>query len=170
MLLDDSGTVRGTTAKQSVHHACTPLHLAFSCYVVDVEGRVLLTRRAVTKRTWPATWTNVCCGHPRLDETLREAVRRHLRSELNVAPTAMSLALGDFVYRATMPDGTIEHEWCPVVVATVDAAIDPNPDEVDDFDWMSWASLVDRARDDAGHPEPVVRAPGGAPGARPRHA
>ena len=149
MLLDDSGTVRGTTAKHSVHHACTPLHLAFSCYVVDVEGRVLLTRRAVTKRTWPATWTNACCGHPRLGETLRDAVRRHLRSELNVAPTAMSLALGDFVYRATMPDGTIEHEWCPVVVATVDAAIDPNPDEVDDFHWMSWTSLVERARDDA---------------------
>ena len=106
---------------------------------------MLLTRRAVTKRTWPATWTNACCGHPRLGETLRDAVRRHLRSELNVAPTAMSLALGDFVYRATMPDGTIEHEWCPVVVATVDAAVDPNPDEVDDFEWMSWTSLVERA-------------------------
>ena len=89
----------------------------------------------------------MCCGHPRVGESLRDAVRRHLGTELNVAPTAMSLALGDFVYRATMADGTTEHEWCPVVVATVDADANPNPDEVDDFEWTSWASLVERARE-----------------------
>ena len=146
VLLDEWGSVRGTVAKRGVHHASTPLHLAFSCYVVDAAGRVLLTRRAATKRTWPSVWTNACCGHPRIDESLRQAVRRHLRTELGVAPTAMSLALGDFVYRASMVDGTTEHEWCPVVVANIDVEVDPNPDEVDDIEWTSWASLVDRAR------------------------
>ena len=147
VLLDEWGTARGTIAKRDAHDASTPLHLAFSCYVVDAAGRVLLTRRAATKRTWPSVWTNACCGHPRVGESLRDAVRRHLRTELNAAPTAMSLALGDFVYRATMGDGTMEHEWCPVVVATIDADAEPNPDEVDDLEWAPWAALVDRARE-----------------------
>ena len=95
-------------------------------------------------------WTNACCGHPRIGESLRDAVRRHLGTELNVAPTAMSLVFGDFVYRATMGNGTMEHEWCPVVVATIDGDAEPNRDEVDDLEWTPWASLVDRARE---HPD-----------------
>ena len=142
--------MRGTFPKHTVHDASTPLHLAFSCYVVDAAGRVLLTRRAATKRTWPSTWTNACCGHPRIDESLRQAVERHLRTELDVAPTAISLALGDFVYRAAMDNGTSEHEWCPVVVARIDTDVNPNPDEVESIEWTAWSSLVERARNRPG--------------------
>ena len=74
MLLDDRGRAVGTAGKAGAHTGHTAFHLAFSCHVVDAEGRVLLTRRALDKRTWPGAWTNGCCGHPQIGETLREAV------------------------------------------------------------------------------------------------
>ena len=145
VLIDESGRPSGTVPKRTVHGRSTPLHLAFSCYVVDDAGRVLLTRRSPAKRTWPATWTNACCGHPLPGETLRQAVARHLRHELDAQAIDLAVALPSFVYRATMGDGTMEHELCPVVIATVDD-VALNAAEADAAEWVDWAALVTRAR------------------------
>jgi isopentenyl-diphosphate delta-isomerase type 1 len=146
VLLDEQGRAIGSTPKRSVHGPDTPLHLGFSCHVVGADGRLLLTRRAATKRTWPATWTNGCCGHPLPGESLRDAVTRRLSEELGLAPGRMALALPDFTYRAVMDNGIVEHELCPVVVAEVVGTPRLNPDEVDDATWVSWDRLRERAR------------------------
>ena len=148
VLLDPRGQPSGSLAKGRVHHDRTPLHLGFSCHVVAPDGRVLLTRRAAGKRTWPATWSNACCGHPQPGETLRRAVERRLRDELGLVPRRMALAVPDFAYRAVMDDGTVEHELCPVVVAEVDGTPFPDPDEVDGVDWVGWDALRARAASD----------------------
>ena len=75
VLLDDDGNPIGTAPKSSVHGPDTALHLAFSCHVLNSEGQVLLTRRALSKRTWPGVWTNSFCGHPRPAEPVLSAVR-----------------------------------------------------------------------------------------------
>lgn len=150
VLLDQCGRPAGTAPKRSVHTADTPLHLGFSCYVVDRQGRVLLTRRAEDKPTWPGVWTNACCGHPAAGESLRSAVTRRLRDELGVGPRRMALAIADFTYRATMDNGIVEHELCPVVVAEVDDEPTLNLREVSDVSWTTWPELRDRARSDAG--------------------
>lgn len=141
VLLDEAGRAIGTTAKSGVHHADTPLHLAFSCYLFDDRGRILLTRRALSKPTWPGVWTNSVCGHPGPGEDPAEAVRRRVLAEVGVRAEDIRLLLPGFRYRAVMDNGVVENEMCPVFVAT--GAGDPRPDpaEVDDLIWVDWADF-----------------------------
>jgi isopentenyl-diphosphate delta-isomerase type 1 len=147
VLLDSYGRPSGTAPKGEVHGVDTPFHLGFSCHAVDRAGRVLVTRRAPSKQTWPGSWTNACCGHPRWGESLRGAVTRRLREELGVRARRLTMALPDFAYRAVMSNGIVEHELCPVVLAEVDAAdLSPDPSEVADLEWWRWDALRARAR------------------------
>ena len=141
VLLDADGAPIGTAPRATVHSASTPLHLAFSCYVLRSSGEVLMTRRALTKRTWPGVWTNSFCGHPRSTETLPDAVARHARTELGLAVRDVTMALPDFRYRAVDASGIVENEMCPVFVATTDDEPVPNPDEVMDLVWVDPEAL-----------------------------
>jgi isopentenyl-diphosphate Delta-isomerase len=139
VLLDEAGNRTGTAPKADVHSPSTPLHLAFSCYLFDGEGRFLLTRRAEHKRTWPGVWTNSCCGHPAPDEELGTAVRRRCRQELGIDVADVALVLPAFRYQAVMADGTRENEMCPVYVARGSAEeLRPDPDEVAAAEWVDW--------------------------------
>lgn len=146
VLLDHAGRPSGTAPKRSVHTTTTPLHLGFSCHLIDRERRVLLTRRAPSKPTWPGVWTNACCGHPQPGETLRGAVTRRLGDELGVGAEQIGLAIADFTYRSVMPNGVVEHEVCPVIVGRVRGELELNPDEVCEATWVDWGALCDRAR------------------------
>jgi isopentenyl-diphosphate delta-isomerase len=141
-LLDDDGTEIGEADKSLVHGDNTPLHLAFSCHLLDGAGRTLLTRRALSKLTWPGVWTNSFCGHPAPGETFEDAVRRRAAVELKVEVSDIRPALPDFRYRAVDASGIVENEVCPVFTAVYygDGVISPNPDEV--CDW-AWADIVD---------------------------
>ena len=141
VLLDDRGETVGAAAKVSVHHEDTPLHLGFSCYLFDDSGRVLLTRRALGKKTWPGVWTNSFCGHPGPDESVENAVHRRGREELGTSLADVVCVLPDFRYRAQAADGTVENEVCPVFCARVDGGIAPVPDEVMDLVWVGWEEV-----------------------------
>lgn len=143
VLLDSGGHAIGSAPKASVHGPQTPLHLAFSSYVFDGSGRVLLTRRASHKITWPGAWTNSCCGHPMPGEPLAGAVTRRLRHELGIVVSDVDLILPNFSYRAVMDNGIVEHELCPVYRAVVDADAVPNPAEVGEVMWRPWKEFVD---------------------------
>jgi isopentenyl-diphosphate delta-isomerase len=141
VLLGEDHQPVGTMDKALVHGPDTPLHLAFSVYVFGADGRFLVTRRALAKRTWGGVWTNSCCGHPGPGEDVEAAARRRLGQELSLEPTSMRLVLPDFCYRAVSPEGVVEHELCPVFVAQVNA--DPVPDEreVVQWRWVDWADF-----------------------------
>ncbi|GAA4663726.1 MULTISPECIES: isopentenyl-diphosphate Delta-isomerase [Amycolatopsis] len=143
ILLTESGEARGVLAKADVHHTETPLHLAFSSYLFDEDGRLLLTTRARTKRTWPGVLTNTCCGHPAPGEDLWETVGRRVRQELGVEASDITLVLPRFRYRAVMPDGVVENEMCPVFRARTSGEPAPDPSEVDSYEWVEWPAFAD---------------------------
>ena len=142
VLLDDAGQPIGTAPRATVHSTDTPLHLAFSCHLRDAEGRTLVTRRALSKRTWPGVWTNSFCGHPRPGETFEDAVRRHARHELGLEVEAIEPLLPDFRYRAVDAAGVVENEVCPVFTARPVGEAVPNPDEVAELRWADVADVL----------------------------
>jgi isopentenyl-diphosphate delta-isomerase len=141
VLLDAEHRPVGTMAKAEVHGPDTPLHLAFSVYVFDGAGRFLATRRALGKRTWGGVWTNSCCGHPAPGETVQDAAARRLAEELSLDVRSLDVVLPDFSYRAVSPDGMVEHEVCPVLVARADRDPRPDPAEVVEWQWTDWSAF-----------------------------
>lgn len=145
-LMDDEGNDIGVADKRTVHTSTTALHLAFSCHVFDVHGRTLVTRRALTKSTWPGVWTNSFCGHPAPGEPMEDAIRRRAREELRMTISMPTAVLPDFRYRAVDASGTVENEICPVYRA--DYAGDPreqldaHPGEVSEWVWVEPLKLL----------------------------
>ncbi|WP_349826957.1 isopentenyl-diphosphate Delta-isomerase [Brevibacterium litoralis] len=141
VLLADDGTPTGTAPKATVHSTDTPLHLAFSCFLYDTEGRILLTRRALSKKTWPGVWTNSFCGHPGPDEPFDAAIERRAHQELGTRVRDIAPVVPDFRYRAVDASGVVENEVCPVYTATLDGELVPVPDEVMETAWIAPADL-----------------------------
>lgn len=156
MLLDEDGKPIGVADKATVHGPTTPLHLAFSCYGFDSGGRLLVTRRARDKRTFPGVLTNTCCGHPAPGEPIEDAVRRRLDDELGLAVTELRLVLPDFGYRASA-GGIEENERCPVFVGTLLGEPRPRPDEVDECEWWPWDRFLAAASDQGSELSPWAR-------------
>ncbi len=143
VLLADDGTPVGTHDRIAVHTGTTPLHLAFSVHLFNRRGEVLISRRAVSKKTWPGVWTNSCCGHPRPGEPVEDAVRRRVREELGLEVTDVVAALPDFRYRAVDASGIVENEICPVFLGFVATdAVRLDADEVGDHAWVPWSDFV----------------------------
>ncbi|MEJ5928951.1 isopentenyl-diphosphate Delta-isomerase [Corynebacterium sp. H128] len=147
VLTDLAGNPTGTAPKANVHTTDTPLHLAFSCYVRDSAGRLLITRRALQKLTWPGIWTNSMCGHPAPGEDTLAAIQRRAQVELGLPQGALidvHPVLPEFSYRATDSSGIVEWEICPVFIATLSEGMEVQPSaaEVDSHTWVDPADLI----------------------------
>ncbi|MCG6567101.1 isopentenyl-diphosphate Delta-isomerase [Tessaracoccus sp. ZS01] len=142
ILLDEAGRPVGSADRLAIHTDSTPLHLAFSTYLFNAAGQVLVTRRALSKKTWPGVWTNSACGHPRPGEQIEDAARRRIREEIGLHVGPLVSLLPQFRYQATDASGIVENEICPVFAAFVGDE-DPvaNPEEVAEWAWIDWADL-----------------------------
>lgn len=132
VLVDEHNRVLGAAEKLAAH-AAGKLHRAFSIFVFNSEGQLLLQRRAQTKYHSGGLWSNTCCGHPRPGEATAEAARRRLREEMNF--DCELRAAFEFLYRAEFDNDLIEHEYDHVFVGEFDGAFVPNESEVEDWKW-----------------------------------
>ena len=142
ILVDHDGRDIGSAPKASVHTHDTPLHRAFSCYIFDDGGNVLLTRRALSKKTWPGVWTNSLCGHPAPGESNVDAIHRRMREELGGTLSDVEVVLPDFAYQAIDASGVMENEVCPVHTARLVGPLQPHPDEVEEWSWVRPEGLL----------------------------
>jgi isopentenyl-diphosphate delta-isomerase len=150
VLLDADGNETGRMEKLEAHRGDGHLHRAFSVFLIDGDGRILLQQRAATKHHFRSLWSNSCCSHPRPGEEVTAAGARRLREELGIDLDAAALTdVGSFVYRAEdAGSGLVEHEWDHVLVGRHDGDPAPAPDEVDDWRWIDRAALdAELARD-----------------------
>lgn len=148
VLADSEGNAIGTMPKATVHTENTPLHFAFSSYILNPRGELLVTRRALTKAAWPGVWTNSMCGHPGPDETNADAIRRRGVDELGLEEDSfldIEEILPDYEYRAVDASGIVEWELCPVhlVRLAVGEHVEPLAGEVEEFAWVEPQKLFD---------------------------
>src|SRR5699024_10821321 len=139
VLADENGQPAGTENKVVVHTADTPLHFALSAWLVR-DGQLLLTRRALTKQTWPAVWTNSFCGHPAPRESNVDAVYLRVIFELGINADDLSepVEVGpDFAYCAVYFSCIVYNDICPAFIAELaaDAEFETNLSEVDFMVW-----------------------------------
>lgn len=147
--VDENDCPTGETAeKYAAHHAKTKLHAAFSCYVFNEKGEFLVTKRADSKKVWPGVWTNSVCGHPAPGESRENALVRRLDYELGMKVKDIKLVVPKYIYKTPPYNGIVEHEFCPIYVATASSEPIPNPDEVGEFEWVDWSWYVEQTDQD----------------------
>ena len=140
VLVDEHGQEIGTMPKPLVHHGETPLHRAFSAYLFDDAGRLLVTRRAISKQTFPGMWTNTVCGHPGPGEDDAAAIARRATDELALGVAHLRPALPGYRYRAEFR-GVVENEICPVYLGQFSGTPRPDPSEVGEWQLLDWAAF-----------------------------
>jgi isopentenyl-diphosphate delta-isomerase len=134
ILVDVDDCEIGVMEKMEAHKQAV-LHRAFSVFLFNPQGKMLLQQRALTKYHSAGLWTNTCCSHPRPGETLENAVTRRLIEEMGI--TTKVFKAFDFIYQAELPDNLNEYEFDHVFIGNYDADVRPNHLEVANFVYQS---------------------------------
>lgn len=129
-------------------HIVPRLHRAFSIFIFNSKGEMLLQQRALTKYHSPGLWTNTCCSHPRQGESLEDATTRRLQEEMGM--TCDLHEVFTFIYKAPVGLGLTEHEFDHVFFGVSDASPIINTGEVASWKYMSLDAI---AEDMKAHPE-----------------
>jgi isopentenyl-diphosphate Delta-isomerase len=141
ILVDEHDNPVGFSPKLAAHEYGGQLHRAFSIFIFNSAGEILLQQRAGGKYHFGGLWTNACCSHPRRGETTDAAAHKRLRHELGFDADLRELF--SFTYRAADPtSGLTEHEFDHVFVGTFDGTPRPNPEEVGEWKWVRPDELL----------------------------
>ncbi|HEX8145179.1 MAG TPA: isopentenyl-diphosphate Delta-isomerase [Pyrinomonadaceae bacterium] len=148
ILVNEQDEEIGSGEKLQVHREGR-LHRAFSIFIFDSAGRLLLQKRATEKYHSGGLWSNTCCGHPRPGETTETAAHRRLREEMNF-DCELSVC-SSFIYRAELDGDLTEWEYDHILTGRYDSAPDPNRSEVEEWQWVSMDELRARIHEQPDH-------------------
>jgi len=140
IVVDADDNESGFLSKAKCHDGAGVLHRAFSVFLFNRRGELLLQQRAANKRLWPLYWSNSCCSHPRQGESIDEAAGRRLYDELNVNATLKFVY--KFSYQAAFGDLGSEHELCHVLLGVLDGEANANETEIAAIRYVSADELA----------------------------
>ena len=147
ILVDGHDRPVGVMEKMEVHRQAL-LHRAFSIFIFNSKGEMLLQKRAAVKYHSPGLWTNACCSHPAPGQTTEEAAQKRLREEMGFS---IPLQKGfSFIYKAAFDNGLTEHEFDHVFTGLYDGAVNPAPEEVSDYCYRSMDTIRNALANDPG--------------------
>ena len=139
IIVDTQDRILGHGSKAALHQGTGTLHRAFSIFLFNSAGELMLQQRSAEKPLWPGYWSNTCCSHPRRGESYGVATQRRLREELGIKTPLWFTHR--FRYQAQFDQRGAEHELCSVYVGHFDGAPTPNPREIGDWQWIQPAEL-----------------------------
>jgi len=148
ILVDEHDNQSGTMSKAACHDGDGTLHRAFSIFLFNSEGKLLLQQRASGKRLWPQFWSNSCCSHPRQGESIEVAASRRLSDELHAS--AELEFVYRFTYQASFGELGSEHEMCHVFLGSLSE--DPHANETE-IEALRYVSAEELGRELAAKPE-----------------
>lgn len=138
ILVNEQDQVQGSMEKMEAHKKGV-LHRAFSVFIFNSQGEMLIQQRAFHKYHSAGLWTNACCSHPRPGETTEAAAHRRLKEEIGI--TLEIKHHHEFVYKVKFNNGLTEHEYDHVFVGNSDDSPEPNTEEVAAFKWITLDAL-----------------------------
>lgn len=134
ILVDVQDNAIGTMDKLAAHEQGL-LHRAFSVFIINSNGEMLLQQRAHGKYHSGGLWTNACCSHPMPGESVNDAAKRRLMEEMGIDADAQHHF--SFIYKVDLDNNLTEHELDHVLIGVYDDEVKPNPDEVMDYKWVN---------------------------------
>jgi isopentenyl-diphosphate delta-isomerase len=134
ILVDENDRALGTMEKMEAHQKGL-LHRAFSIFIFNDKGELLLQKRASTKYHSAGLWTNTCCSHPHPGEETLAAAKRRLKEEMGI--DALLIHKTSFVYKTNFDNGLTEHEFDHVYIGNYNKNPVLNENEAEEYKWMS---------------------------------
>ena len=138
ILVNENDIAIGSAEKIEAHRLGLK-HRAFSVFIFNSRGEMLLQQRALSKYHSAGLWSNACCGHPAPAEEIKAAARRRLHEELGFTTELRNLL--HFSYKASFPNGLIENEFDHVFVGDHDGEVNANPEEVSNIQFVSLGEI-----------------------------
>jgi isopentenyl-diphosphate delta-isomerase len=161
ILVDEQDQIIGFKDKLSCHLGSGVLHRAFSIFIFNDEGKLLMQQRSDLKSLWPLFWSNSCCSHPRKGEKMGNAATRRLYEELGIRTDLKFIY--KFMYQVPFKDAGSENEYCSVFIGKsnqpanynineiaalkyldpeeLDSIIDNNPQELTPWFQLEWEQI-----------------------------
>ncbi len=138
VLVDENNVKIGVMGKQKAH-VDGVLHRAFSIFIFNSKGELLIHQREISKYHSGGLWTNTVCSHPSPEETFDEGALRRLKEEMGFETKLTPLSF--FIYKAEFDNGLTEHEYDCVYIGKFDGTPNPDPQEIMDYEWINLKDL-----------------------------